>query len=480
MEINLKLQGEDSLSDKHLSKNKFRHRTGNQIKLLPFTTRWNRGLYNDFVYFKGIIGECFRIVYKQELTKELLKEKNYNHKLKEIILEKANELTDAEQKNTFKRIINDLFFDENNLVCFSKKTLPYLSLRNNNSTLKEISAFIYDIFFDEKLETFITENKQTNGNVLYHLMEKALPNLAVRKEKNYDYYNCFSEISQLFKKDFEQISKNENIFLKEIENLIKYYYFFYISQLAFQLNDFFETKSHKVYFMLETEVVSKTRHGFQFGWQYLERKLGNLFSHANALELINYLEIDGKKPELYQNFKMMYAELSSKNQNEVIEKIEELSAFYQEAITKPNTGWEECFNQLDRNTTYNNLVNSFEKAVYKFWYMVDYQFLHTARKKPYDQYKTWFTEFCKANFLKRRGRSGYTLNLSQEMLILLTKLCIGNSPKIRLKTLWERLSKRGVNFDEPSKMEVIRLFEKINLIEKKSDSGDAQYVRAIL
>ena len=92
----------------------------------------------------------------------------------------------------------------------------------------------------------------------------------------------------------------------------------------------------------------------------------------------------------------------------------------------------------------------------------------------------WFIEFCKANFIKRRGRIGHTLKIDQEHLLFLTKLCIGDQPKIRLKTLWEEMKKRGVHFDESSKMEVVKLFEKINLIEKKSDSGDAQYVRTIL
>ncbi|HBL5328060.1 TPA: DNA phosphorothioation-dependent restriction protein DptG, partial [Clostridioides difficile] len=35
-------------------------------------------------------------------------------------------------------------------------------------------------------------------------------------------------------------------------------------------------------------------------------------------------------------------------------------------------------------------------------------------------------------------------------------------------------------FDRDSQSKVVELFEKLNIIEKKSDSGDAQYVRSIL
>ena len=66
------------------------------------------------------------------------------------------------------------------------------------------------------------------------------------------------------------------------------------------------------------------------------------------------------------------------------------------------------------------------------------------------------------------------------MLLFLTRLCIGNESKIRLKTLWDNLKLRGIVFDETSKLEITKLFEKINLIEKKSDSGDAQYIKSTI
>ena len=65
-------------------------------------------------------------------------------------------------------------------------------------------------------------------------------------------------------------------------------------------------------------------------------------------------------------------------------------------------------------------------------------------------------------------------------MLFFTKICIGEKEKIRLKKLWEELESRGLIFDEKSKMEIVKLFERINLLEKKSDSGDAQYVKSIL
>ena len=52
--------------------------------------------------------------------------------------------------------------------------------------------------------------------------------------------------------------------------------------------------------------------------------------------------------------------------------------------------------------------------------------------------------------------------------------------RIELKQLWEELEKRGVWLDHHSKEEVVKMLDKLNYMEKKSDSGDAQYVKTIL
>ena len=88
--------------------------------------------------------------------------------------------------------------------------------------------------------------------------------------------------------------------------------------------------------------------------------------------------------------------------------------------------------------------------------------------------------FRSANFGKRRGALGYNLNLTEEDIILMTKLCINNNEKLKLNTLFKELELRGMYFDRDSKEKIVQLYEKLSLLEKKSDSGDAQYVRSIL
>ena len=72
------------------------------------------------------------------------------------------------------------------------------------------------------------------------------------------------------------------------------------------------------------------------------------------------------------------------------------------------------------------------------------------------------------------------LNITEEFLIFLTKLAVGDQEKNSLKEVFRQFELRGVFLDRSSKDEVVQFYTKLNLLEKKSDSGDAQYVRRVL
>ena len=107
------------------------------------------------------------------------------------------------------------------------------------------------------------------------------------------------------------------------------------------------------------------------------------------------------------------------------------------------------------------------------------QFEKSDRYRIYNSYSSKFEMYCH-KYLKSRGRSGLMLNLSEETLIFLTKLCIKNQEQMRLKDVFREMELRGVYLDNQSKEQAAIYYEKLNLIEKKSDSGDAKYVKRIL
>ena len=86
---------------------------------------------------------------------------------------------------------------------------------------------------------------------------------------------------------------------------------------------------------------------------------------------------------------------------------------------------------------------------------------------------------AKKYLAKSRGQYGLMLNLNKDFLYIITALCVKEN-KIKLNDLFDEYERRGLFFDRYSKEEIVTLLNKWNLIDKKSDSGDAQYVKSIL
>ncbi|PNW27812.1 DNA phosphorothioation-dependent restriction protein DptG [Formosa algae] len=348
-------------------------------------------------------------------------------------------------------------------------------------------AFFYDIFLDEDTLTSEKLISSKNDNLFYKLIIDCLPELKTKKTNTKDvkYENLLDSIKKQFLIDFKFLASNEEFFLKHVEDLFKYYYFFYLTQLSQRLNSFGnQNKIEPIYFSMEWEVLSKSRLAYQYGWKKLSYSLNDLFSHAVTIELLNYITIDGIKLGDYVNIKEKFNQLPKENQEELLKKIEEISSFYTGHITVLNAGenWENCEKQISeyfKNNDYKYSEDITIKLISLFK-RVKYQFDNSSRKGARDKYDNWFVTFCTLNYLKKRGPLGNTTVLNQDLLLFLTKLCVGNEDKIRLNQLWERLKQRGLIFDEVSKTEIIKLFEKINLLEKKSDSGDAQYIKTII
>ena len=201
----------------------------------------------------------------------------------------------------------------------------------------------------------------------------------------------------------------------------------------------------------------------------LQDAIKRIFAHAIVLEILNQTK-EGTPPVDY----IMLGELINTSPGEdhrIAEEIKVLTDRYRKAIS-------DCpeMAELKRG----DIPGRETAAEVKFLFdSVRTQFENTVRSRPYSSYAAKFEEYSR-KYLKRRGRSGMMLNLTEETLIFLTKICIKDQEKMRLNEVFYEFEARGVFLDSHSKSEVMRYYEKLNLIEKKSDSGDAQYVKRIL
>ncbi len=234
----------------------------------------------------------------------------------------------------------------------------------------------------------------------------------------------------------------------------------------------FEKEIRPIYFTFEgEEKLSKTRVSYEYGWRNLEKSINRIFSHINFLKVLNLS--NGKSVYSYQDIAYRIRNMSQEELEILDQQVSQLMEEYKNKLSG-DTKWE-LMGTVMRPYDIPVLNN-----MYLFFSMIDHQFNQTSRSKPYNEYKQWFVHFCQKSFLKSRGRSGKMLILDTDYLLFFTKMIIQDMPKIRLKKLFEEFETRGIIFDRDTQTAIIDYFEKLNLLEKKSDSGDAIYVKSFL
>lgn len=447
--------------DFNFSENDLRHCQGAEYKLLPYTV--NEG--NAVINFDGVVGSISRIIYDKKL------EKDFNtDDFIENVIDQIAEFEGSNSKQSFKDIIQNMFIDNNTFCNFHIKTLNYISSTNMD---EKIAKFLYSLFFDYELKETIKNQYDKNvENILYKLILNALPELSDKNYKNEGYKCYLPFIRNLFLEDLKFLATDEDLYKTSLKRFLEFYYMFYVSQMAIKLNQFESAdlnNPNKIYYTLSFESISKNRTAYKYGWVLLKEYINDLFSHAITLEFLNHNNIEEQL-----GYKELF-EIMSNDDGFIENQIESLCNSY---ISRRQDGivWNDF--KVKRVSSGNN---AFDK-VYKLFEAITFQFQGktSKRARAKDGYKKWFIKFVENNFAKRRGSLGYNLNLTEEDIILLTKICIKNNEKLKLGLLFTEFEKRGISFDRDSKSKIIQLYEKLNLLEKKSDSGDAQYVRSIL
>ncbi|WP_406547975.1 DNA phosphorothioation-dependent restriction protein DptG [Clostridium ljungdahlii] len=458
-----KLDLEKIANDFKFKDNSLIHSQCNEFKLLPYAANEKTLVSN----FNGVIGAFSRIICSKELKGE------FNAaEFIENVAEFVGEFEGTASKESFKDIVRTMFIDKDNkLVNFNIETINYISSTNAD---EKVAKFLYSVFFSEYLKEKVKEHYDRDvDNILYKLVLKALPEL---KKKNIlvDEYKCYLPfVKELFIKDFKFLLKDEELYKNSIKRFLEYYYIFYVSQLSMKLGEFEKAdlgKPDKLYFSLGWESISKNRTAYIYGLEKLKIYAGSLFSHAITLEFLNHNNLDEQL-----GYKELFDIFNKSGEEEIEKQIEELCNQYIER-RQDGIAWNEFKIKIC-----NSGNKAFDK-VYKLFEVVEYQFQGktSTRSRANAAYNNWFIKFTQENFGKRRGSLGYSLNLNEEDIILLTKICINDNKKLKLSVLFDEFEKRGISFDRDSQIKIIQLYEKLNLLEKKSDSGDAQYVRSIL
>lgn len=420
-------------------------------RIFPFVTR-----NPERVKFKDPFNEIIGLVVRHSLGMELIiddVEGEYLENIKKkLVIDE--DILDSEIRELFSFNFSEISTPE------MLKYFPVPNIKNKETVGKiRLAKYIVELFKLKENEAWLTYISQSSRELsLYdEVVNDNLPRLAAEKKENIEKYIFFDQENYLkhFNQDLSALMKEQSFFMENISFLISYYFFYYIIQQSVQI-DQTDRKMLDLWFAFDKEKLSKGRKAARAGYQLVLEKSRELLINQDMIDYLNTLT---GQPE---NFKS-------------------LEAIYQDEKLKRVT--------LKRLVVFNH---SFAKILGKeAAYQATEEFYQQVRQlKDYldeamdnatlSRYSRSFREFSGLGFIRARGRLGYVLNASQELVLMFVGVIVGQNNKMLLDDFFNELEVRGIKFDIQSRREVVSYFEQINILEKLSDSGDAQYVKSIL
>lgn len=372
-----------------------------------------------------------------------------------------------------KDMIQSIFFEGENFFATNIGLYPY-QLTTNNKSADNLAHFLFSVLGvnQDDCNAIVVAKDKYNFNVLEDMVIKTIESKKVTEaDKKQAYFSVKTDIQERFRKDFHFMLESGMTSLDDIANLLAIYYFYYVSQTCIILDHYCRgDRSGEVnfYYALDWEKVSKNRKCCLEGWDKLQDSINHMFSHAITLEILN----QNTSEEMHDYITL--GELAKEN-DEVDRKIADQIALAENTYCS-YVGDFKDFGSISHQQG----VNETEKSIRHLYKCVEAQFMNTDRKRANQFYNEKFSDFCKNRWVKNRKKSGLVLNLTERDVIFLTKICLRYEEKIRLNDLYKEYERRGIFLDSTSKEYLQDFFTKLNLIDKKSDSGDAQYVKRIL
>lgn len=415
-------------------------------KQFPFFTKTTRAEFSDG--FSPIVGILARNSFGLEINPVF-----DNHR--ESVL---NQIEFDDKINNFEKVISDLFVPDSEIVR-NGKLLLYIEQGENDKELigkNEIGMFLNQLFDLENLtewKNFLSQDKAKNlyeEIILDSLGDIPENKTTIRKFRirRSAYYR------ELFQEDLSNLLKNKAYFMEHIDIFFSYYYFFYITQEIISFRSIDEVEGNTpLYYAYEKEKISGTRKCVTEGF--------NLVNAASlSLIIMNYLHD-------YVNM-----------------LIPSDQYFYLPEIL--------CDNFYYHNDLKNNLNEFLKRYALKINKVKQnsdelkfniYQLQEWLKEEISNEINTRYLksieEISKQGFTKPRGRLGKILNFSDDLILLFIAVIVGKQRTL-INIVFEKLEDRGFYFDRITKREVVGMLERMDLLEKMSDSGDAQYVKPIL
>lgn len=396
---------------------------------------------------KQIMGLLISYVSEKKLPKKF----DYDAFKDSLLSDLQNDLSDPESIDVIKAV----FFPENKIPTFSIALFQaHVASSKSEKIFQVFKLLMKQDDYQVKLSTKL--------NFLEQRVEDYFLKILETNNHNDQTVSYLPFLDDLFTQDIAFLSRNPTFFKDNAEKFLQLYLFLYVSQLALNLHPYTFEKpiSRPLYFMLNYEKASKERSKLVHnGYKTLYEHAKYLFPYLSLLETLKKVT-EQEDLRLYELPELLGDSQSS------IQAIDQFNKEFRVARKLP----EKESNSLSLDDSLKTLISSCYEQFKD----------QSSRGEVFEKYRRAFDRQICTPFTQARQGFGKILVFDQDYILLLTNIAIGGKEQIRFQELISEFAARGVYFDQKSKMALLDLFEKVGNIDRKSDSGDAVYVKSTI
>lgn len=456
-----------------------------KVKLLPFTLNPLSGnLYDGSCGLLGVAGEFYRIITESSVAP--IKSADEAAEVLKVALKDKFKMSD-EDIVRFISIFKDILFENNTLNVIDAAFLAFAPMKffekefdGNNSIKKyrtgQPKIADYYVSLAELCEDIFTVKPKDifSQTVIDCLTNEDSFKGATQKDK----YFILPFIKESFAKDLKWLLEQNNSVVVKYLPLFLHFYACYslIQTLAFMNKNNWElsiAKPKTIYYMLTSEKVTASADGVRKGWSasdiLSDTFLDKMSSYAQALDILNLLFEDNEGLMTFQEIKEKFAAIGWDDEAKTL--CESILCEYQ--TRKRNS-------LQDRGTETNALPELISTEVQSFDEFMDrlLEMCMRLQSKDYPRMKHAMYAMADVKLLMRR-REHKVLAFDEELLLFLIAM-MTKGDRVRMETLYKQFDSYGIRFSFQTKSEISDYLLNLNLLERKSDSGEAQYVRVVL
>ncbi|MRX73054.1 DNA phosphorothioation-dependent restriction protein DptG [Bacillus lacus] len=455
--------------------NKNKHDVGKVLDVLPFLSKRTRAIRGNF---GKVLGEYIRLLCQVEIDKKAIKKQDFytsadENDLSEHIASKVDFIEDEEASDDFIRFLDQYLFSKEEIKPIHPYLFNYITYEDKQKNeFKKYAQFMGDTLASGNRELReIFKNKNTE-DILTELILSQLDALKEAKPSDKQYQQLVQPLITCYQEDLLYLSKYKDYFLASFPVLTHFYTLIYSCQLLLKFEQFTKAnfdEVHPLYFALEWESINKRRKAADDleGFKFIKEKAKNLFPHIHTISHLSHNALNKES----SNDRFQFIPYSI-----LYKKIQDRGEAFEKAFLRELKNWIEDYKNLPfTGVSIPDNSDSIPEA-----FEVLFECLKDGMSTGVcEKYGRNIEDLASNQFLKSRGSLGQVLNIKHDFLLLITAVSVKDK-RIPLNDLFKEFEKRGIALDRYSKKEVVKLFDNLNIIDKKSDSGDAQYVKPIL